>query len=165
MYASKRIIYLNITWIFFLIIACNKQKPILHFAKTFPNATWTYRDSVKTNFQVIDTTLLYSLWVTIQHSAKYEGQNVYVKVGTTFPDGMYLSKSVSFELCDDTGRWLGEKKGDQRFIHIPLQENAYFKKTGNYTFHFSQFSRSDSLKGIEKFQFEIYSQKRQVVKK
>ena len=112
------------------------------------NGVWTYADSLQFTVAIEDTSRLYDISLLVKHDKSYAFQNLYVKVHTRFPNGKILSPSLSLELADKSGDWLGKCSGNTCRIEIPIQQNAYFDEKGDYIFTLEQYMRTDSLPGV-----------------
>lgn len=112
------------------------------------DGVWTYADSLLFQVVIEDTSRLYDISLLVKHDKSYAYQNLYVKVHTRFPSGKILSPSVSLEVADKSGQWLGKCSGRACRVEIPIQQNAYFEEKGAYTFTLEQYMRVDSLPGI-----------------
>lgn len=98
--------------------------------------------------EIPDTTALYNIYVNIRHADLYPFQNIWLQVGTRFPDGKETNRRIEITLANDEGKWYGEGLGDIWDFRSLIQENAYFNTTGTYTFTVSQIMRQDPLPGI-----------------
>ncbi|MBN8677609.1 MAG: gliding motility lipoprotein GldH [Chitinophagales bacterium] len=117
--------------------------------KNIANAQWMYRDTLDYRFSITDTTALYNLSVTFSYADSFPNQNVYIKFYTKFPDGKRLSKPLSFDLFDPEGKPAGKCSGGICSTSIPIQQNAFFEKAGEYVITLEQFGRQDALPGIK----------------
>ena len=117
--------------------------------KTISNGQWAYRDTVDFKFTVTDTTALYNIHVDFAYADSFPNQNIYIKFYTRFPGGKRLSKPLSFDLFDPTGNASGKCSGGICHTQIPIQQNAFFEKAGDYTITLEQFGRQDPLPGLK----------------
>lgn len=116
---------------------------------------WAYTDTLNFNFAIEDTLTLYNLYLQIEHTQDYAYQNLYAKISTKFPEGELLEEVLSLELADKTGNWEGQCSGGVCKLTIPIQENAYFNKNGEYQITIEQFMRKSPLAGIRKIGFSL----------
>lgn len=144
---NNRLIFNGLAVFFSLLTACKND---FIFEKKLPvnGPNWTYADSLRFEFEVADTSRIYSLFVDFDHAADFPTENIYVRIGTIFPSGKRLLKQRSFLLADPSGTWLGDCSGGKCSIRVPLQEATFFQETGKYTLIFEQWMRQDSLPGI-----------------
>jgi gliding motility-associated lipoprotein GldH len=131
----------------FLLIACGPNI-IYESKKDISNSTWLYKDSIKFAFEIKDTNKVYNIWLDIDHNSDYPFQNLYTKIYTHFPQKEVLNQQLSIELADFTGKWNGTGTGKNIKYNLLLQENAVFEAKGAYTIVLEQYTRQDSLKGI-----------------
>jgi gliding motility-associated lipoprotein GldH len=136
------------------ITAC-KDNLLIDEKKDIPNLEWTYRDSLSYTFLISDTTKIYNMSLNIEHSPEYSWQNLYVRVHTTFPNGKRLSKNVSLDLADKSGKWLGDCNSKACHTAIALQPNAFFTPAGKYIVTVAQHTRQDSIRGVYSVGFSI----------
>jgi gliding motility-associated lipoprotein GldH len=116
--------------------------------KTVNGDFWQYKDSLTYTVEVTDTAKRYDIIATVTHDAEYTNENVYVQIGTKFPDGKAQSDLISLELADKKGQWHG-KGSSTVALDIPLQQHARLNQKGKYRFSFKQFTRTDSLQGVK----------------
>jgi gliding motility-associated lipoprotein GldH len=110
---------------------------------------WTYADTLDFRFSIADTAALYNLSVAFSYADTFPNQNVYIKFYTKFPDGKRLSKPLSFDLFDPEGKPAGKCSGGTCSTNIPIQQNAFFEKPGEYVITLEQFGRREALPGIK----------------
>ena len=137
-----------------LFSAC-QPRPVLNEKKTFPDQQWTYADTLDFEVAIDDTTQLYDLYLDVGHSPDFPNQNCYVKIFTRFPDGQRLDKLISLELADKSGAWFGRCNGKSCRLAIPLQTRAYFNQPGDYLFTIEQYTRMDTLSGVQSMGMRI----------
>lgn len=120
-----------------------------------PDTGWLYADSLQARFDIQDTSAIYNLYLSLEHSTAFPYQNFYVRIRTRFPDGQLLTEQVSLELANKIGVWLGDCNADACQLRIPLQEGAYFNQPGAYQLAIEQFSRDNPLQGIQHIGFHL----------
>lgn len=127
------------------------------YEKTYeiPPPGWTYADTLDFGFDITDTTAIYNLYLDVRHSPEYDYQNLYVRLHTRFPSGQRIGETVSLELADKTGAWLGDCSSRSCLLKIPIQQGAYFNAAGPYLITVEQFMRRDSLPGIQAVAFRL----------
>lgn len=138
----------------FLLASCGPNY-VYEKAYELPNAQWTYADTLDFEFEIEDTSRIFNLWVTIDHSTSYSYQNLYTRVHTQFPGGERITELLSLELANSLGLWQGDCNSESCQIQIPIQEGAYFNAEGKYQITLEQFMRRDSLPGIKAVQFQL----------
>lgn len=109
---------------------------------------WKYQDTLQYAFEISDTSLLYNIYLDVEHIDSFMGQNLYLRLHTLFPDGRRASVVRSFDLFDAQGKPAGNVSGHWIKPRLTLQENAFFNLTGRYVITVEQYSRFDPLPGI-----------------
>ncbi len=146
----------------YFIFACiilSSCGPAAYFSQsiTIPETGWTYDNGLSVNFDIPDTTGVYDLYLTLDHSEDYKNENLYVKIVTIFPDKDTINDIVSIQLIDDDGFWLG--KGSSTLTQQTLLQTDFkFLDKGSYTIEIEQHSREAQLKGISKVGLMLYKQ-------
>ncbi len=138
-----------------LVLGACKQRYLLKKSYEIKNGAWAYADSLHFDFSVQDTNRLYNILLDVQHAPDYSHQNLYTKIYTQFPDGSRLSKVLSLELADQSGKWQGTCNTKHCKLEIPIQEGAYFNKPGNYSIILEQYMRETPTKGVQRFTLSI----------
>lgn len=113
-------------------------------------------DKLTTTIDISDTLEMYDLVATIVHQEDYGFENLYLKITTLFPDGVESSSPLSLELSNSMGIWNGKCSGNLCSLSFNLQKDFKFKSVGSYTFTIEQYSRVDSLPGIENMTLSLY---------
>ena len=137
-----------------VISACGPKYHVDETAE-IPNGLWAYSDTIRFEADIPDTTMVYNLWLTLDHSPDFAWQNLYIRIHTLFPDGRRLSAPLSLELANLGGVWQGECNKKRCRIRIPIQEGAWFQQTGRYAFTFEQYMRQSPQEGIRQVRFQI----------
>lgn len=114
----------------------------------FPDAEWSYADSVTFAFEVPDTLSIYNLYLEAKHHVDFPNQNLYVRIHTTFPQGERLTEQVSLQLSEG-GFWIGNCRGDWCTARIPIQSGAYFNQKGEHQFKVEQYMRRNPVTAIQ----------------
>lgn len=138
----------------FLFSSCGPEV-IFEKELEIPAGGWTYQDTLHYEFEIVDTSKIYNLFLDLAHTTAFASQNLYVKLYTGFPNGQRPAQRLSIDMADKTGAWLGNCSGEKCQLNIPIQSNAYFDQVGTYSFTVEQFMRMDSLPGIESAAFRI----------
>ena len=109
---------------------------------------WDSRVVAEYEVEIKDTSALYNIYVNIRHADAYPFQNIWLLVGTRFPDSTSASKRIEITLANEEGKWYGEGLGDIWDYRSMIQENAFFNAPGTYTFSIEQDMRQNPLPGI-----------------
>ncbi|MEO6037107.1 MAG: gliding motility lipoprotein GldH [Saprospiraceae bacterium] len=142
----KNFAWLPITLFIFCLAACGS---FYQEEQKIPrDGQWAYGDTLNFSFTITDTVSHYNFYLDFEHRDTFSCQNVYLKLSTRFPDGHRLTKVRSFDFFDQQGALLGKCSGHTCTLRTVLQENAYFKETGEYVLTVEQNTRIEPLPGI-----------------
>jgi gliding motility-associated lipoprotein GldH len=143
----------NKGWLFILVVsatffsACGDD---FIYEKNIPIAegSWAYEDTLTFDFNITDSTKLYSLQLEVAHSPDYGFQNLYVQMHTRYPSGKQDKQVLSLELASLSGVWNGNCGGKKCTLEIPLLSDVAFPETGTYTLSIEQYMRQSPLPGL-----------------
>ena len=110
---------------------------------------WSYADSVAFGYDIADTSRAYDLVLEVDHEDVFATQNLYAQFTTVYPDGSRQTEPLSLELADGSGRWLGDCRGEQCTLSLPLQVSTRYPDPGSYAMVLRQFMRQDSVPGLD----------------
>lgn len=116
---------------------------------------WAYEEKVDFEFEIKDTTLLYDLFLDIEHTDTYPYQNLYYYVYTQSPTKEKPRKLISTKLANKAGYWHGKCSGENCQLRIVLQENLYFDEIGSYKIGIEQYTRDSLLTGIKTLSLKL----------
>lgn len=151
--------YLGLACILCSLLAC--KSPIYSEEQPFREQSWVYGDSLSFAFEVEDTSQLYDLFLTLKHGQEYRYANVYTALRIDFPSGQSRIDTLSLELADEQGQWLGDCSGqacERRFIFLP---KARFEQAGKHRLCFQQLSREERLPELHALALELYTHQNQ----
>ena len=140
--------------IFFCIYGCDAGK-VIDKNIDIPQHIWNVNFKPSFEAQITDTTSFYDVYVNLRHTTYYPYSNLWILITTRFPNGKKAEKRVELTLADKDGKWFGDCLGDICDVQIPIQKNAYFEHTGNYTFQFEQIMRTTDLPLVMSVGFSI----------
>ncbi len=144
---NKQLIINQLALLVLLFAAC-KNDMMTEQTKTVAGQNWAYADSLRFDFDLLDTGFVHNLFVDVVHAEGYPFENVYVKIHTILPSGKRLSKTRSLQLSGPAGEWIGSGSGEKISARLMLQERTFFREQGRYSLIFEQWMRQDSLPGI-----------------
>lgn len=121
---------------------------------------WAYKDIETFKFEAPDTQNLYDIQLTLTHSKDFDYQNLYLRLHTIFPKGDTIRQPFSIDLSDKFGQWLGQCGANSCSLTSVLQPSARFEQFGTYQLLFEQYSREDSLSGVQSLEVSIYPAKK-----
>ena len=137
------------------ITSCGKEKVIFEKEYDIKNEAWLYPDTLNFAFDITDTTAIYDIVLTIEHTPQYSMQNVYTNIYTKFPKGERIKQLLNIDLADNTGTWLGKCNSASCGYSINIQENAFFNSVGQHVITLEQFMRVEALAGIKNISLKI----------
>lgn len=136
------------------LISC--EEPALYRKNvTFSSGEWSVQDTAEFRADISDTSKAYDILLNLSHNPDFAYQNLYLKVFTTFPNDSIAEQVLSLQLSTGKGLWAGECGSNQCEIQIPLSDSVRIKQPGPYTFSFVQYSRQDTLPGINGLEFSV----------
>lgn len=140
-------------FVVFLFSSCGPT-PIFE-QKIICPSEWNYQDTLRFSYEVKDTNIAYSMYLTIDHAKTFGFENIYFKILTHFPDGHSIQNVVSMDLMDKSGLWLGKCNDINCSLSIPISLNAYFKQKGMHDMQLIQHSRLEKLLGVHSLELLI----------
>jgi len=129
-------------------------KTIFEQKEIVPNP-WKYGDKISFTYEIQDTSKAYDLVLEMSHKSIFSFENIYLDVTTIFPEGEVITNPVSFQLSSSQSEWIGDCSGENCDISIEMSSKAYYKKAGKYQLIFEQYSRKESLEGINSLVVKI----------
>ena len=138
-----------------LLSACGPEVVYEHDVP-LPGA-WAYADSVSFDYDIADTSRAYDLRLSLKHTDAFATQNLYTRFVTVYPDGRRQSEPLSLELADAYGRWLGDCRGADCTLEIPLQDSTRFPVPGRYGLVVHQYMRTEAVDGVRGLGLRIFA--------
>ena len=140
---------------FFLLIifglaSCNSNR-IFEDNVDFKDRSWKVNVPAQFEFEILDTTKKYNLYIDIRNSLDYPYSRLFVNSLLYDSTGGELSKKLVTEFLFDqkTGEPQGSSGiGDIYDHRFQLLNNYRFRKGGKHKMKFEQFMRQDTLQGI-----------------
>lgn len=127
-----------------MFTACDKTR-VMDENSQIDGYKWDYKDAKAFTTEIKDTSLNYNLYINVRHSFQFEWRNMWVNIKTKFPDGKEFNKRVNLVLSEPDGHWFGDCTGDNCYLQIPIQLNAWFPQPGQYTFTLTQDMRVNPI--------------------
>lgn len=120
------------------------------YKKNIPieSTSWAYEDTLTFDFNIEDSTKIYTLLLDVAHSPDYGFQNLYVQMHTRYPSGKVDKQVLSLELATQSGVWNGQCNSKKCTLEIPLLTDVAFPETGKYSLAIEQYMRQSPLPGI-----------------
>jgi len=154
----KSIVQIVLFALVFTVIGCESAYYSKSYA--FSDSTWQYDEPKSFDFEISDTLHAYDMVLTINHRDIFPYQNLYLKTQTTFPSDTTIEQSLSLEIANAAGFWFGECSGSKCELSIPIQSNVHFKEIGKYRLQVEQYTRTDTLQGIDRIKLSLVEKTR-----
>ncbi len=132
----------------FCAAACGPDYVYQEVQEVPAGGQWAYADTLNFKFTITDTVARYNFYLDFEHSDTFAFQNIYLKLYTHFPNGHRLMKVRSFDFFDAQGAAVDKCSGNRCSLRTLLQENAFFKATGEYVLTVAQHTRREPLPGV-----------------
>lgn len=148
---------LRITYYFlflFFIIGCTEEV-FFDEIQIINNSEWSYEETISFDVSINDTVGIYNLELIIDHSTEYAYENIYMKVHTLFPTIDKKEEQITIDLANKSGVWNGKCNSSDCKLKVFLLDRFKFPEVGKYQFKFEQFTRDESLNGINAIQLKI----------
>lgn len=134
--------------------SCSEQ---LHYSSSvdFTNSVWQFENPAVFNFDITDNSDKYNLFLDIDHSNNYPFENLYLRIKTEFPDKSIAIDTLSIEMVNNQGKWIGDCGSENCDLKVFLQEKTKFKESGSHKIDIEQFTRESDLMGIKSLSFSV----------
>ncbi len=140
-----------------LLLYCFSCNPtaVYREAIKLPKEGWSQSQPVSFQWQINDTSALYSIELRVSHRAELKYQNIYLRCLSKNPDQASKTQLLSLELLSANGKPNGKCRFGNCLAEIPLQENVQFQTTGKYELQLVQYSRDTVYTGIDKIELRV----------
>jgi gliding motility-associated lipoprotein GldH len=145
---------LSMLFVLFLLVSCGGNI-IYEEDKVIANQLWQYGQPLIYQFEIADTTARYDLYLDIDHTTDYPFQNLYTKIYTVYPSGRTAESQINIDLANKLGEWQGKCQGENCQLRVVLQQQTFFTEFGDHQLTLEQYTRRDSLGGIETVRFVV----------
>lgn len=143
-------IFLFLIVIFFS--ACKKKSTFQH---SFDENQWSYKDSLKFEFENLDEQFVYQIQLKADFTDEFQYTNLYIKFRMIDPENKESESLTNFVLTEPNGRWLIPKSWNTYHADFTLNDAVRLEKKGKYQFWITQYLREDVVKGIKNLKLEI----------
>lgn len=134
----KRIFF----YLFVFFIACQNNKTQYNYY-VFEDEKWNSDSIVSFNFDNIDTTASYDIYLKIRHSVDYRFQNLFL-----FSNINNEKDTIEIFLSQKNGKWNGKGFGDIKEIDVLISKEASFENFDEANYSFEQAMRYNDLEKI-----------------
>ena len=147
--------WISILILSLLISSCGPQ-PVYEEEREINSAGWSSEDPLEFNTSISDTTATYELQLIVEHTPQYKYENIYLQIGTYFPEQDPKTEQLSIDLATKKGEWVGKCSGKSCKCKVYLLDNFKFPSQGDYRFKVNQFTRDELLSGILGMKMALY---------
>jgi len=116
---------------------------------------WAAAEVAEFDWQIADTLERFDFFIDLRHDQSYPFSNIYLFVDFTFPNGRMLRDTLSCELADERGNWLGTGFGNMVDHRIGFRRATGFPLSGDYAIRIGHGMRVDPLPGISDVGFRL----------
>lgn len=112
------------------------------------DAVWDRAEKALFEFEVLDTTAQYDLYLNIRHGGNYPYRNLYLFTKTKSPSGLLSIDTAQMIFANEQGRWLGKGIGGIYDYQFKFKEKIRFPETGDYVLTLEQAMRTEKIEGV-----------------
>lgn len=134
----KRIFF----YLFVFFISCQNNKTQYKYY-VFKDKKWNSDSIVSFNFDNIDTTASYDIYLKIRHSVDYKFQNLFL-----FSNINNEKDTIEIFLSQKNGKWNGKGFGDIKEIDVLISKEVTFENFDEANYSFEQAMRYNDLEKI-----------------
>ena len=129
-------------YLFVFFIACQNSKTQYKYY-VFENEKWNSDSIVSFNFDNIDTTASFDIYLKIRHSVDYRFQNLFL-----FSNINNEKDTIEIFLSQKNGKWNGKGFGDIKEIDVLISKEVTFENFDEANYSFEQAMRYNDLEKI-----------------
>lgn len=129
------------------LVGCGEEA-VYAGTQSIPEEGWRSDAPVSFSWTVKDTTLRQDFFIDIRHDASYPFSNIYFFLDVSFPNGKRLRDTISCDLADAQGNWLGSGFGNLIDQRIGFRKGTTFPIPGDYRMDIAHAMRLDPLPGV-----------------
>ena len=131
-----------------LMVSC-KPKPF--FEETFKIAgqVWDYDQHILFQPEITDTSGNYDIFLKLKINKSYPFKNLYFRHTLKDPSNNQRTDTLNINLISKSGLWNGSCDDENCEMLAPLAQKVNFSVTGRYLIELDQFTRMDTLFGLQ----------------
>jgi gliding motility-associated lipoprotein GldH len=129
-----------------LLFTSCKQLDVFEKDTPIPQYLWADTFKPSFDFDITDTTVQYKLFIVIRHTDAYRYNNIWLNIGSKFPDEKLTNQKLELQLGNDATGWDGNGMDDIWEVRKPIAKGNF--KAGKYTFTIGQIMRENPLPNI-----------------
>ncbi len=116
---------------------------------TIPRYEWQSSFTPSFDFDISDTTTLYSIYVVLRHTDAYRYNNIWLNIQAQFPGDTLRNQRLELTLGNDATGWEGTGMNDIWEVRKPITKGpVQLPRPGKYHFAVQQIMREDPLPNI-----------------
>lgn len=149
-------------FIIIFLFSCDKKSVFDKYH--YLGKTWNKDSIITFNFNRIDTTSRYNLFVNLRSNNDYPFSNLFLIIALEEPDGTTKVDTLEYQMTNPDGTLLGKGISDFKENQLWYKENTKFSKSGDYKVSIQQAVRKtgkisgvQELEGITEVGFRIES--------
>lgn len=144
-----------------LFSSCTSKTVFVDFDE-LNNGSWGSTDTLKFNFQGLDSTLNHHIFFNVRNDEDYPFSNLFVIAEFKEPNGRVVIDTLEYKMAEADGNWLGKGVGSIKESKLWYQENIKLGDSGVYMIKVTHAMRENGqvqglseLKGITDFGVQI----------
>jgi gliding motility-associated lipoprotein GldH len=130
------------------IMSCNESK-VYSKEYEFDSEIWKEHEIKEFDFEINDLSNVYDIYLIFDLVKDFSTNNLWLDIKSTSPSGNSERDTVMFFVCDKTGKWLGETKGDVISNKFLFKKNIKFPEKGVYKIEYEHLMRDNNLPKIK----------------
>lgn len=116
---------------------------------SIPGHEWNSSFKPEIDFEIIDTTSLYNIYVVLRHTDSYRYNNIWMNIYTRIPGDTTHKQRLDLKLATDDKGWLGSGMDDIYEHRILITRSPQrLTKSGIYKFRLENIMREDPLQYV-----------------
>ena len=148
-------VWISLGIICFLFLTSCDGESVFAGSEAISTGGWEAGESVKFEWQVKDTLTQHDFFIDLRHDQSYPFSNIYLFVDFTFPNGKNLRDTISCNLADERGVWLGTGFGNLVDHRIGFRKSTSFPVAGDYSIEVAHGMRETPLRGMRDVGFRL----------
>jgi gliding motility-associated lipoprotein GldH len=131
-----------------LLFACNRNV-IYSETYEFQTKIWEIGDVKEFTFKVDKPDQLYNIYLMFDIYDDFSTNNLNLYIQSTSPSGNSEKDTVMYSVCDNTGKWFGEKSGSVIHNKFLFKKGVKLVEQGNYRIKFEHLMREENVPRIK----------------
>ena len=129
-------------------MGCENKNIIYTSFHDITESTWSFKDSLMFEWEIVDTAQSYSIDINLRHSISYKWSNIYLFSDLIFPNEKARRDTFEYYFTDDYGHWTGNRSGLIVKNNFPLYKRVKFPLKGHYKLFVNQAMRDTLLNDL-----------------